>query len=129
MRRSLVLLVLSAFMLSGPAMAADAMQDLATAANPEARAFLPADLVAAGVTAWQADGRSALYVQSGNGGAWYHVQLMEPCLNLPYTTIINFITDGSQKFSEFTSILVRGQRCWFKSVEPSDAPPKPDKQG
>ena len=127
MRRSLVSLVLLTTIVSAPAMAATSAQDLAKAANPEARAFLPADLVSAGVTAWQADGRSALYVQGGNGGNWYHVQLMEPCLNLPYTTIINFITDGAREFNEFTSILVRGQRCWFKSVDPSDAPPKPEK--
>jgi len=128
MPRPFVSLFLFVTLLAAPAMAAGPSDDLTKAANPEDRVLLPKALVEAGVGAWQADGTSALYLQSGKGADWYHVQLLEPCLNLPYATIINFITDGADMFGEFSSILVRGQRCWFKSVDPSEAPPKPAAQ-
>ena len=72
---------------------------------------------------WQADGRSALYLQ-GPGRQWYHAELMGPCLDLDYAEAIGIETRGTGNFDRFGSIIVRGQPCALTSLVKSGPPPK-----
>lgn len=77
---------------------------------------------------WQADGRSALYLQ-GPGRQWYHAELIGPCLDLNYAEAIGIETRGTGSFDRFGSIIVRGQRCALTSLVKSAPPPKKTSKG
>lgn len=74
---------------------------------------------------WQSDDPDELYVQSANRD-WYHIMFWAPCNELPFAIGIAFVTDPSGQLDKYSSILVDGQRCWFKSFEKSAAPPSED---
>jgi hypothetical protein len=76
---------------------------------------------------WQSDDPDELYVQSANRD-WYRITFWAPCNGLPFVVGIGFVTDPSGRLDEYSSILVDGQRCWFKTFERSDAPAKESDQ-
>ncbi len=76
-----------------------------------------------GVYDWAADGDHALYIE-GIDRKWYHVELLGPCIDLPFAQRIGFVTEpGSGAFDRFSSILVRGQQCPVTRLTRSDPPP------
>lgn len=77
---------------------------------------------------WQADGRSALYIQ-GPGNQWYHAKLLGYCPDLDFANAIGFETRGSGDFDSFSSIVVNGRRCALSSLVKSGPPPKKTKGG
>ncbi len=76
---------------------------------------------------WRSDRANELYVESQNR-KWYRITFWSPCEQLPFAIRIAFVTDTLGSLDKFSSILVDGERCWFKSFEPmSGPPPQPPK--
>jgi hypothetical protein len=79
---------------------------------------------------WRADGRAGIYVESDNR-KWFHATFIAPCENLPFTEHVGFRTTPPLPIDKFDSIEVRGQNCYFNSLEqvpgPPSAAPKPAK--
>ncbi len=74
---------------------------------------------------WKNDGNKALLIQ-GPGKQWYRAEFTNSCHALPFAEQIGFVTDGTNRIDRFSSIVVKGERCWFKSFAAVDAPtPKP----
>jgi hypothetical protein len=71
---------------------------------------------------WQSEDPNELYVQSANRN-WYRITFWAPCNGLPFAIGIGFVTDPTGHLDRYSSILVDGQRCWFKTFERSEAPP------
>lgn len=70
---------------------------------------------------WHSDDSNELYVQSLNKD-WYRITFWSPCTELPFAVGIAFVTDSIGSLDKFSSILVNGERCWFKTFEKSEAP-------
>jgi hypothetical protein len=60
---------------------------------------------------------------------WYKASLMGPCIDLPFATAVRFDVRGTQTLDRFSSVIVKGQSCPFKSFVESGPPPgsKPHK--
>jgi hypothetical protein len=71
---------------------------------------------------WRAGGANELYIQSMDRD-WYKTTFLAPCAALPFATAIAFVTEPNGELNSFSSVLVEGERCWFKTFEKSNAPP------
>lgn len=72
---------------------------------------------------WRAIDHDTLYVQDVHR-YWYRAELMSSCFDLPWVETIGFDASGTNRLDRFSSIIVRGQRCPFKSFVASGPPPK-----
>jgi hypothetical protein len=70
---------------------------------------------------WRADGHDAMLIES-QGGDWYRATFWAPCYELPFAETVGFVTEPGGSLNKFSSIVVGGQRCWFRTFEPV-APP------
>lgn len=70
---------------------------------------------------WRPEGDRALLIEAGNR-QWYRAELFAPCVSLRFSQTIAFVTDPLGDIDQFSSILVDGERCWFKSFERTSAP-------
>jgi Family of unknown function (DUF6491) len=79
---------------------------------------------------WRADGRTGIFIESEDR-KWFHATFMAPCENLPFTEHVGFHTTPPLPIDKFDSIEVRGENCYFNSLEtaagPPSAAPKPAK--
>lgn len=75
------------------------------------------------VWTWTADNPNEMYIQSNNM-KWYRVTFWAPCLRLPYAIRVAFVTEPNGDLNAFSSVLVHGERCWFRTFEQSEGPPK-----
>ena len=73
------------------------------------------------IRSWQAVGHDAILFQSGDGH-WLRADFTAPCRDLPFAFSISFITEPNGRLDRFSSILVDGQRCWFRSVRADTEP-------
>jgi hypothetical protein len=71
---------------------------------------------------WRATSTDELYVQAMDRD-WYRATFWGPCQALPFAIGIAFVTESNGALDRFSSILVEGERCWFKSFERADPPP------
>ncbi len=71
---------------------------------------------------WHSDTANELYIQAMDKD-WYKTTFWAPCTPLPFANTIAFVTEPNGELSSFSSVLVDGQRCWFKTFEKSAAPP------
>ena len=69
----------------------------------------------------RADGSAGIYIESDDKH-WYHATFMSPCQNLPFTEHVGFRTTPPLPLDKFDSIEVRGEDCFFKSLEKSAGP-------
>lgn len=76
---------------------------------------------------WHADNADSLYVQSMDR-QWYRITFWSPCHQLPFAIGISFVTDEIGDLDKYSSILVNGERCWFRTFEKSEAPEAVDGQ-
>lgn len=121
-----VILVLAC---TSQALAADQVLDKAKqmttstheAAPPKGRAVINFANMHGSIQDWRADGTKAILIQD-IGKKWYRAEFMGPCNGLPFAEQVGFITDGTNRIDQFSSILVRGERCWFKSFAETTAP-------
>lgn len=71
---------------------------------------------------WRSSSNTELYIQSMDR-KWFRTTFFAPCTALPYATAIAFVTEPNGDLNSFSSVLVEGERCWFKTFESSDEPP------
>jgi hypothetical protein len=77
-----------------------------------------------GVRDWRADGSKGMWILAANGG-WYYASFSSQCTTLPVVIGISFVPDWNGALSRWSSIrLDHNDRCFFRSLQPSDAPPK-----
>jgi hypothetical protein len=43
-----------------------------------------------------------------------------PCSGIQFRDRVAFVTDGTDRLDKFSSVLVDGERCWFRSFEKID---------
>jgi Family of unknown function (DUF6491) len=78
---------------------------------------------------WQADKREGLWIQDTHRH-WYYAKLMGPCLGLDFALSVGFDTRGSGTLDKFAAVIVPHEdRCQFRSMTLSDAPPKHKAKG
>lgn len=70
---------------------------------------------------WRAVDHKAILIASA-ANHWYKATFFTPCLDLPSALTVGFVTDPSGTLDKFSSILVDGHRCWFKTLEKVAAP-------
>lgn len=70
---------------------------------------------------WHAPNDETLYVQAMDRD-WYRATFFTPCRSLPFAVGIAFVTEPNGALDRFSSILVEGERCWFKTFERSEPP-------
>jgi hypothetical protein len=84
-----------------------------------------------GIRNWQADGSKGVWIQA-TGGKWYYASFSSPCNGLPFSEGLRFVPEPTGDLSRWSSIrLAHAERCFFRSLQPSDGPPKqadPSKQ-
>lgn len=69
-----------------------------------------------GIRDWRPIGTEGLLIE-GYNKQWYKAEFFSPCIGLDYSLAVGFVTDPSGHVDRFSSIIVDGQRCWFKSLE------------
>ena len=72
-----------------------------------------------GIDDWRAQGDDAMLIK-GLNGSWYRAEFSMPCSGIKFRERVAFVTDGSDRLDKFSSVLVDGQRCWFRSFEKVD---------
>ena len=72
-----------------------------------------------GIDNWRAEGNQAMLIK-GLNGSWYRAEFFSPCSGLQFRDRVAFVTDGTDRLDKFSSILVRGERCWFRSFDKID---------
>ena len=70
---------------------------------------------------WHADSADDLYIQAMNR-TWYRTTFWAPCNALPFATAIAFVTEPNGELDKYSSLLVDGERCWFKTFEQTTDP-------
>ena len=115
MTKTLTLLAALGAAFAAPAFAAPSKQP---ALGEEAAIPFPES----GIRSWHADDDRTLWVIDRRRD-WYRVELMRPCVGLPYAYSLGFLTRGTGRFDRYSAIAYQGQRCPVKSVVRSEAPP------
>ena len=70
---------------------------------------------------WHAENSDELFVQNLNG-QWYRITFAPPCQKLPFAISIGFEPDNLGNIDKDSSIVVDGERCYFKTIEETIAP-------
>src|SRR3569833_1276211 len=71
---------------------------------------------------WRGEGTEGIYIQADTR-KWYHATFVAPCQNLPYTEHVDVHTPPPSSANTVDSIEVRGEDCYFKSLEEAPGPP------
>ncbi|MCB1692980.1 MAG: hypothetical protein KDI19_09450 [Pseudomonadales bacterium] len=74
-----------------------------------------------GIRSWEPVGQEAILIE-GRNNKWYKATFFSPCIGLSFPLAVGFVTDPSGSVDQFSSILVDGDRCWFKKLEQVPAP-------
>lgn len=74
-----------------------------------------------GIRNFKADGDKGIYVE-GRNREWYYAKFFGPCYDLRFHDQVGFVIDATGDLDRFSSILVGGQQCYFKSFERTDKP-------
>jgi hypothetical protein len=78
-----------------------------------------------GITDWRADGSRGIWIRAQNG-RWFYAGFSSQCTSLPQSLGVRFVPEPSGELSRWSSIrLQHDERCFFRTLQPSDAPPKP----
>lgn len=70
---------------------------------------------------WHAENSEELFVQNLNK-QWYRITFAPPCQKLPFAIGISFEPDNLGNIDKDSSIVVDGERCFFKTIEETVAP-------
>lgn len=70
---------------------------------------------------WQPVGHDAVLLETSRGG-WLRADFTAPCRDLPFTFSISLVSEPNGHLDRYSSILVDGQRCWFRDVRQDSAP-------
>lgn len=74
-----------------------------------------------GIENWRAAEDGSLLVEARNG-KWYRATFYGACPELRFETAIGFVTDSLGQLDRFSSVVVDGRRCWFRSFEEIEDP-------
>jgi len=80
-----------------------------------------------GIENWRADGPDAILIEGRNKG-WYRATFFGSCIGLQFAETIGFVTDSGGDLDRFSSLLVDGERCWFRTFEKLAVAPEPKKK-
>lgn len=69
-----------------------------------------------GIDDWRAEGSDAIQIR-GRNGQWYRATFFGSCIGLQFADTIAFVTDSTGDLDRFASLLVDGDRCWFRTLE------------
>jgi len=69
-----------------------------------------------GVRDWVVESPYAMRIESANG-QWYRATFSGACPELRFTNSVGFVTDSTNTLDRFSSVIARGERCWFKTFE------------
>ncbi len=73
------------------------------------------------IRSWHAKSAEEFFVQNLDD-RWYRITFAPPCQKLPFVLGLSFEPDNLGNIDKDSSILVDGERCFFKSIEDSVAP-------
>jgi len=90
-----------------------------SSANAEMDRLQFADL--GGIRDFRVDGDNGIYIE-GRNRQWYHADFYAPCYDLRFHEHVGFVLELNGELDRFSSILVGGQQCYFKSFERSEKP-------
>lgn len=93
----------------------------ADATPPTGRAVIDFAQFRGRIKDWRAVGNDALLIEDSSGN-WYRAEFMSPCHGLPFAEAIGFVTDATNQIDRFSSIMVRHERCWFRSFQRVEEP-------
>lgn len=74
-----------------------------------------------GIKNWRPDSGDSLLVE-GRNSQWYRATFWGPCHELKFHESIAFVTSSGGDLDKFGSILVGGERCWFRTFRKVDKP-------
>jgi len=74
-----------------------------------------------GIRDFRPDGDAGIYIE-GRNNQWYHADFFAPCYALRFHETVGFVIDPTDTLDRFSSILVAGDQCYFKSFEKTDKP-------
>jgi hypothetical protein len=77
-----------------------------------------------GVRDWRPDPAAddeAILIQ-GRNGDWFRATFSAPCPELKFAHAVAFVTDTLGNLDRFTSIIVGGERCHFRTFERTGDP-------
>jgi hypothetical protein len=69
-----------------------------------------------GIRSWKVLADGSLLVE-GRNRRYFVATFFERCLELPHAAAVGFVTDVTGDLTKFDSILVRGERCHFRTLE------------
>jgi hypothetical protein len=77
-----------------------------------------------GIRDWRADGSRGMWIEASSG-RWFYASFSSQCTTLPIAIGLKFVPEPSGVLSRWSSIrLEHNERCFFRTLQPSDAPPK-----
>jgi hypothetical protein len=77
-----------------------------------------------GIRDWRADGSRGMWIEASSGH-WFYASFSSQCTTLPIAIGVKFVPEPSGALSRWSSIrLGHNERCFFRTLQPSDAPPK-----
>lgn len=78
-----------------------------------------------GIQDWRADGSRGIWIRA-QGGRWFYASFSSQCTSLPLSVGVRFVPEPGGELSRWSSIrLPHDERCFFRTLQSSDAPPKP----
>jgi hypothetical protein len=77
-----------------------------------------------GIRDWRpaADDDSDSIFVEGRNGQWFRATFWMPCPDIHFVPAVGFVTDTLGNLDRFTSIIVDGKRCYFKTFERTTEP-------
>lgn len=125
--RTLIVSIAAVFALSACATPAAAPPEASVTAGDEdaPQASIPfADL--GGIRNWRAGPENSLLIE-GNTGHWYRATFFSRCTGLRFADVIALESRPSSTVDRFSSVIVDGQRCAFRTLveipDPDEAAP------
>jgi hypothetical protein len=76
-----------------------------------------------GIRDWHADGSKGMWLEAASG-RWFYASFSSQCTTLQSAIGVKFVPESSGVLSRWSSIrLNHDERCFFRTLQPSNAPP------
>ena len=78
-----------------------------------------------GIRDWRADGTKGMWIEEA-GGHWFYASFSSQCPTLQSAMGVKFVPEPGGALSRWSSIrLQHDERCFFRNLQPSNAPMNP----
>jgi len=74
-----------------------------------------------GIDDWRVASDGSLLIE-GRNKRWYRATFFGACSGLRFASAIGFVTESTGDLDRFSSILVDGERCYFRTLERIEPP-------